>query len=73
MTHCINLKGYYYLIFIFLIGLNKNHKINRSSSAQVINKLTQNVYNSVSRMMITETDKKVYSILLSIEVNKFKF
>lgn len=41
---------------------------NRSSSTQVINKLTQNVFNSVSRMM-SESDKKVYSLLLSTEVN----
>ncbi len=48
---------------------NSLYQFERSSTPQVINKLTLGAYQCLSRMM-NESDRKVFAILLSMEVNK---
>lgn len=43
------------------------YQFERSSTPQVINKLTLNVFSGVSRIL-TESDRKLFSILLSMEI-----
>jgi hypothetical protein len=45
--------------------------LKRSSTPQVINKLTLGVFSCLSRMM-SEQDRKVFAILLSMEVMKLE-
>lgn len=46
------------------------YQFERSSTPQVINKLTTKVFNCISQMM-SESDRKVFSILLCFEVKFF--